>query len=101
MIRGNAHSPGAKVEPGFPAVLGFPDPKIAKPDKDAKSSGRRLVLANWIASKDNQLTARVIANRIWQHHFGRGIVPTPNDFGKFGEKPTPSGAFGLAGHRVR
>ena len=88
MLRGNPHSPGPAVEPGFPAILGFADPKIAKPDKDAKSSGRRLALANWIASKDNQLTPRVIANRIWQHHFGRGIVPTPNDFGKFGEKPT-------------
>ncbi len=46
------------------------------------------LLANWIASKENQLTSRVIANRIWQYHFGRGIVPTSNDFGKFGEKPT-------------
>src|SRR5262249_8449480 len=88
LARGNPNSPGAKVEPGFPAVLGFPDPKIAPAAKDAKSSGRRLVLANWIASKDNPLTARVIVNRLWQHHFGRGIVPTPNDFGKFGEKPT-------------
>jgi hypothetical protein len=88
LARGNPNSPGAKVEPGFPAVLGFPDPRIATATKDAKSSGRRLVLANWIASKDNPLTARVIVNRLWQHHFGRGIVPTSNDFGKFGEKPT-------------
>jgi hypothetical protein len=87
-IRGNAHAPGTKVEPGFPQVLSFPDPKIADPAKDAKSSGRRSVLASWIASKDNQLTARVIANRIWQHHFGRGIVASANDFGKFGTGPT-------------
>jgi hypothetical protein len=87
-LRGNPHVPGAAVNPGFPTVLGFVDPQLPKPAKDARSSGRRLVLANWIAAKDNQLTARVIANRIWQHHFGRGIVPTPNDFGKFGEKPT-------------
>jgi Protein of unknown function (DUF1553)/Protein of unknown function (DUF1549)/Planctomycete cytochrome C len=88
MIRGNPHSPGAAVKPGFPTVLGFPDPTIAEQSKDAKSSGRRIVLANWIASKDNQLTARVIVNRVWQNHFGRGIVPTPNDFGQFGERPT-------------
>ena len=48
----------------------------------------RTVLANWIASKDNPLTARVMVNRVWQGHFGRGIVPTPNDFGGLGEKPT-------------
>src|SRR6185369_14877960 len=54
----------------------------------AKSSGRRSVLADWVASKDNPLTARVFVNRLWQHHFGRGIVPTPNDFGKLGEAPT-------------
>ncbi len=88
MIRGNPHSPGAAVKPGFPTVLGFPEPTIAEPPTGTKSSGRRIVLANWIASKENQLTARVIVNRIWQHHFGRGIVPTPNDFGQFGEKPT-------------
>ncbi len=88
MIRGNPHSPGAKVQPGFPAVLGFPDPKIPPPNKGAKSSGRRSALADWIASTDNPLTARVIVNRLWQHHFGRGIVPSSNDFGQFGEKPT-------------
>jgi len=88
MIRGNPHVPGDKVEPGFPTVLGFPDPKFSVPNKGARSSGRRTVLANWIASKENPLTARVIANRIWQHHFGRGIVASANDFGKFGEKPT-------------
>ncbi len=88
LIRGNAHAKGAKVEPGFPAVLGFADPKLPAPGPKARSSGRRTVLAEWIASRDNPATARVMANRLWQHHFGRGIVPTPNDFGKFGEKPT-------------
>jgi hypothetical protein len=88
MIRGNPHAPGAKVEPGFPSILGFTDPKLPHPEKGARSSGRRTILAKWIASKENPLTARVIANRIWQHHFGRGIVASTNDFGKFGEKPT-------------
>ena len=69
-------------------MLGFPPPKIPAPGRNAKTSGRRTVLANWIASKDNQLTARVIVNRIWQGHFGRGIVASSNDFGKFGELPT-------------
>jgi len=86
--RGNPHSPGAKVEPAFPAVLGAAKPTIPEPGPGARSSGRRTVLANWIAGKDNPLTARVIVNRVWQHHFGRGIVPTTNDFGKFGVPPT-------------
>ena len=52
-----------------------------------KSSGRRQ-LAEWIVARDNPLTARVMANRIWLHHFGKGLVPTPNDFGKQGKPPT-------------
>ncbi|HEX4613760.1 MAG TPA: PSD1 and planctomycete cytochrome C domain-containing protein [Urbifossiella sp.] len=83
--RGNPHAKGAEVTPGFPQVLGVPDPAITP---GTKTSGRRTVLANWVASKDNPLTARVIANRIWQGHFGRGIVPSSNDFGKLGEPPT-------------
>ncbi|HMF13325.1 MAG TPA: DUF1549 and DUF1553 domain-containing protein, partial [Gemmataceae bacterium] len=88
MIRGNAHAPGTEVSPAFPSVLGFPAPALSTAAKHARSSGRRTVLANWLASPDNPLTARVMVNRIWQHHFGRGIVPTPNDFGKFGQPPT-------------
>jgi mono/diheme cytochrome c family protein len=84
--RGNAHAKGAEVKPGFPEVLGASAPTI--PESKGKTSGRRTVLANWIASKDNPLTSRVIVNRIWQGHFGRGIVPSPNDFGGLGEKPT-------------
>jgi mono/diheme cytochrome c family protein len=88
MTRGNPHSPAAVVQPAFPEVLGFPAPKIPEAGKDTRTSGRRTVLANWIASKENQLTARVIVNRIWQGHFGRGIVASSNDFGKFGTGPT-------------
>src|SRR5205814_500143 len=51
-------------------------------------SDRRLALAQWIANPNNPLTARVMVNRLWQHHFGRGIVGTPSDFGRNGEKPT-------------
>ena len=63
------------------------------------TSGKRLALARWLFQPDNPLTARVIANRIWQHHFGRGIVPTPNDFGKLGEPPHTPAIARLAGLR--
>lgn len=88
MIRGNPHSPGAEVEPAFPEIFGLPKPVIPAPAKGAKSSGRRTVLANWIASRENPLTARVMVNRIWHYHFGKGIVPTPSDFGKLGQPPS-------------
>jgi hypothetical protein len=53
-----------------------------------QTTGRRSALAQWIASADNPMTARVLVNRLWQHHFGRGIVPTPSDFGLRGQPPT-------------
>jgi mono/diheme cytochrome c family protein len=87
LVRGNPHIKGDKVEPGFPTVLNVPDPVIS-PRPGAKSSGRRTALANWMTSKDNPLTPRVMANRIWQYHFGRGIVRSPNDFGLQGSRPT-------------
>jgi cytochrome c553 len=86
--RGNPHVPGEQVEPGFPKVFNLPDPAIPTPAPDAKTCGRRSVLARWIASADNPLTARVLVNRLWQHHFGRGIVRSPNDFGTKGDAPT-------------
>ena len=55
--------------------------------ESAKGSGR-LQLADWLTQSDNPLTARVMANRIWHYHFGRGIVPTPSDFGVRGTAPT-------------
>ena len=88
LVRGNPHAPDRAVEPGTlsvlkPGVTGSTDePFVAAPDK------RRLALARWIASPDNPLTARVMVNRIWQHHFGRGIVRSSNDFGFQGDKPT-------------
>jgi mono/diheme cytochrome c family protein len=86
--RGSPNVPGDKVEPGFPTVFNLPDPPMAAAKPGAKSSGRRTVLANWIASKENPMTARVMVNRLWQHHFGRGIVRTPNDYGIQGMRPT-------------
>jgi hypothetical protein len=88
MTRGNPHAPAAKVEPGFPQVLGFPDPKIPEQTPGSRSSGRRTVLADWLASPKNPLTPRVLANRLWQHHFGRGIVASASDFGRFGTAAT-------------
>ena len=88
LIRGNPRSPGARVEPGFPSVIDPASPGIPAPPDDAKSSGRRAVLADWIASPGNPLTARVMVNRIWQHHFGRGLVRSTSDFGFKGTPPT-------------
>ena len=87
-IRGNAHVEGDLVEPGFPEVLGFAPPVIPPAPEGARTTGRRSVLADWIVDPANPLTARVIVNRVWQHHFGRGIVRTPNDFGRQGSRPT-------------
>ena len=87
LLRGNPHNPGDPVEPGFPSVLAPPTPLISLP-AEKRSSGRRLALARWIASPQNPLTARVLANRIWQYHFGRGIVRSTSNFGFQGDKPT-------------
>ncbi|MEM7387470.1 MAG: DUF1549 domain-containing protein, partial [Verrucomicrobiota bacterium] len=93
-IRGNANARGKKVMPGYPVIFKSKDPQIAKPAAGAKTSGKRRQLAEWIASKENPRTARVMVNRLWQHHFGRGICPTPNDFGFLGEKATQSSNSG-------
>ncbi|MCB1207174.1 MAG: DUF1549 domain-containing protein, partial [Verrucomicrobiae bacterium] len=86
--RGSAHAPGEPMMPGIPAVLASEgsEPLLletkAVEQGDRKTSGRRLALAKWMVGPDNPLTARVMVNRLWQHHFGRGIVPTTSDFGK-------------------
>jgi hypothetical protein len=86
--RGLPAVPLGEVQPGYLTVLGEAAPTIPAPKPGAKTTGRRMVLAQWIGSKQNKMTARVMANRIWQMHFGRGIVPTPNDFGNLGMSPT-------------
>ena len=92
LLRGRVATPGKEVEPGFPKVLSQPDGEdVAIPtDRSGSdnSTGRRLTLARWIASDDNPLTPRVLVNRLWHYHFGRGLVPTPSDFGKTGIPPT-------------
>jgi hypothetical protein len=88
LIRGNPHAKGEPVQPGFPSIFDLPNPIISGAAAGAKTSGRRRVLAEWIASADNPRTSRVIVNRIWQYHFGRGIVRSPNDLGLQGTRPT-------------
>ena len=87
-IRGHAGVNGKEVQPGFPSVLGFENPKFPEPAAGAKSSGRRLVLSNWLTNKKIPLTSRVLVNRQWQHHFGRGIVRSTNKGGFKGRPPT-------------
>ncbi len=82
---GNHERPLDEVQPAFPAALTDEKPVITP---TATSSGRRTALANWIASRDNPLTARVYVNRVWNEYFDKGILATVSDFGKGGEKPT-------------
>jgi Protein of unknown function (DUF1549)/Protein of unknown function (DUF1553)/Planctomycete cytochrome C len=81
--RGEVESPGALVTPGGLSCVG-----VAFAEAQGAEGRRRLALADWIASADNVLTWRSIANRLWHYHFGRGIVDTPNDLGKMGGLPS-------------
>ncbi len=88
LVRGNPHVKGDKVEPAFPLILGGGQPVVSTLPPGAKTTGRRLALANWIASPGNPLTARVMVNRVWQYHFGRGIVRSSSNLGLQGDRPT-------------
>jgi hypothetical protein len=86
--RGDVMNPGEEVQPSMPFILGVPSPDVVAPGGAGGSSGRRLAMARWMVDARNPLTARVMVNRIWQHHFGVGLVPTPNDLGRTGLRPT-------------
>jgi hypothetical protein len=88
--RGQHNQPGAEVGPGVPAALCPPgnDYRIAPRPPGQISSGRRLAFARWVTSPDNPLFARVLVNRVWQHHFGTGIVATPDNLGQSGARPS-------------
>ena len=87
LIRGDFKKKGAKVEPGYLSALN-PGPPIDEPKGYLFVPQRRKALALWLTSPENPLFARVMVNRLWQGHFGRAIVGTPNDFGRQGEPPT-------------
>ncbi len=90
LAKGDPLAPGEEVQPGVPVVLDDPsrpfriDPKTADP----ATTGRRLAFAEWLTRPEHPLTARVFVNHVWAHHFGTGIVPTPDNFGKSGAAPT-------------
>ena len=86
LMRGNPGANGDPVDPAFPAL--FHDEKPATPEKRSSSTGRRTQLVQWMTSPTNRLSGRVMVNRIWQHHFGRGIVRSANNFGQLGDSPT-------------
>ena len=88
LLRGDPNAKGSVMKPGFVTAATYGNPPTEMPPADGHTSGRRRALAEWLASSQNPLTARVIVNRIWQHHFGRGIVATLDNFGKMGEPPT-------------
>ena len=88
--RGDPKQPKDAIKPGALTVLAPPGRTIDLPEKDPRltTSGRRLAFANWLTSGTNPLVARVLVNRVWLHHFGRGLVGTPSDFGFMGERPS-------------
>jgi hypothetical protein len=88
--RGDPKQPKEAIAPGGLSVLAPPGQCFELPEKDPNlpTSGRRLAFARWLVSGSNPLVARVLVNRIWLHHFGRGLVGTPSDFGIMGERPS-------------
>jgi len=91
LMRGNYLAPGEPVQPGLPAVLDNPASPFQFPDPQQhpewNHTGRRLALAKWMVAPENPLVARVFVNRVWQFHFGEGIVRSVDDFGHQGSRP--------------
>lgn len=87
LARGQVTTPGKPVGPGALSALQFAPARFALPP-DAGEGERRAALARWLTDPNNPLTWRSIVNRVWHYHFGRGLVDTPNDFGRNGATPT-------------
>lgn len=105
LVRGDARSPSSEVSPSFPEVLcesrAAATADVPPPAEGAATTGRRRRLAEWLTRPENPLAPRVISNRLWHHHFGQGIVATPSDFGKSGDRPShPELLDWLAGELV-
>lgn len=88
LFRGSPGQKGSVMTPGVLTVAAKTEPLFEEPPAAATTSWRRRGFAEWLASAENPLTPRVMVNRIWQQHFGEGLVGTPNNFGKMGERPT-------------
>lgn len=87
MIRGDFRRPGPEVSPAFLRIANLANERVTPPPPGADRGGRRSALAAWLTRTDHPLTTRVIVNRLWQHHFGRGLVRSPSDFGLSGDVP--------------
>ncbi|HEY3789132.1 MAG TPA: DUF1549 domain-containing protein, partial [Urbifossiella sp.] len=87
--RGDPDQPKEKIAPGGLNILDVGLPmRVPEKSTGQGTSGRRLALANWLTDPKHPLTSRTLVNRIWMHHFGKGLVATPGDFGRLGERPT-------------
>jgi len=86
--RGDYDQPKQAVPPGGLTILDARFPLMPPVKSGLPTTGRRLAFARWLTDPTNPMTARVLVNRVWLHHFGRGIVGTPGDFGKLGDRPT-------------
>jgi len=90
-IRGQWDRPGAEVQPAVPRIADRWDTSLPADDPQRATSGRRVALAQWLTRRDHPLTSRVIVNRLWQHHFGRGLCRSPSDVGVMGAWPLHEG----------
>jgi hypothetical protein len=88
LLRGDPLVPGPEIKPGVISTLKTPQPFDWSERLSEKTSGRRLAFARWLTQPEHPLTARVMVNRIWMHHFGCGLVSTPDDFGVSGDPPS-------------
>jgi cytochrome c553 len=86
--RGILDAKGSVMSPGVLTVASAREHTFPAPDGEAKTTWRRRGFGEWLVAPENPLTARVMVNRLWQHHFGEGIVRTPSNFGKMGEAPS-------------